>query len=107
MTLPPGVRYLTNVFPWLCVPPLTVSPLQYVFRSRMGYAFPIWLAILAYLVCWPIAFIIYIQTKEIKKHLEALAYGAVLAPVVAAKYPGNIDAVFQTLNNDGGKIIGR
>ena len=91
MPLAPGVSYLARRVPQLLAPPAAVCAASYVARAHFGAAAPAWALALAYVLCYPLAFTAYIQWRDFKNARAAAAAGAVIPPVVEAKWIGGFD----------------
>nr|BAL14712.1 cytochrom P450 [Phlebia brevispora] len=94
-SLPPGILFLLSNLPQVVLPPLAASLLLYALRVLYGLAPPAWLAALAYLLSWPLAWTFDVQYRDWRIQREARARGAECPPRIPSKAIGGVDLIKQ------------
>ena len=104
--LTPGQRYLLRQLPYLAAPPAVVYLASRFAHDHLDRALPTWLLLLAYLFCWPVAFVLNIQWNDLSNAVRARRWGAVMPPTIEAKYPGGLDIISGMFRSDRSSYLG-
>ncbi|KIP04058.1 hypothetical protein PHLGIDRAFT_129763 [Phlebiopsis gigantea 11061_1 CR5-6] len=106
MALPPGALYLAPRVPQLLAPPAAVYATSYVARTHFSVPTPTWVLAIAYVLCYPLALAAYIQWRDFTIARDAAAAGAVMPPVVEAKWIGGLDLMRRAGSDFDQHILG-
>lgn len=106
MALPPGALYLAPRVPQLLAPPAAVYATSYVARTHFSVPTPTWVLAIAYVLCYPLALTAYIQWRDFKIARDAAAAGAVMPPVVEARWIGGLDLMRKAGSDFDQHILG-
>ncbi len=106
MGLPPGPRYLLRQIPQLAIPPLLAFGFLRVLSTSLSSPPPLYARVLAFVLSWPLAFIVLVQWRARANRRNAAARDAVMPPSVEHKLPGSIDLLIKMFETDKAFYLG-